>query len=97
MDLLPISAIVFVAAHLLISGTPLRGLLVRRIGEGPYRGLFSLIALGTLIWLILAFNPATPEPLWAVPALRWAPLVLMPFALARIFHERGGEILYNPC
>ena len=37
MSVLPISAIVFVAAHLLISGTPLRGLLVRRIGEGPYR------------------------------------------------------------
>ena len=81
MDLLPISAIVFVAAHLLISGTPLRGLLVRAIGEKGFQGLFSLIALGTLIWLILAFNSATPEPLWAVPTLRWAPLVLMPFAL----------------
>ncbi|MEE8434918.1 MAG: NnrU family protein [bacterium] len=81
MDVLPISAVVFVAAHLLISGTPLRGFLVRRIGEGPFRGLFSLIALGTLIWLIRAYNAATPELLWVVPALRWAPLALMPFAL----------------
>ena len=81
MSVLPISAMVFVAAHLLISGTPLRGLLVRRIGEGPYRGLFSLIALGTLIWLIRAYNAATPEPLWAVTVLGWAPLALMPFAL----------------
>ena len=81
MDVLPLSAIVFVAAHLLISGTPLRGFLVGRIGEGPFRGLFSLIALGTLIWLIRSYNAATPELLWAVPALRWAPLVLMPFAL----------------
>lgn len=81
MDLLPISAIVFVAAHLLISGTPLRDFLVRRMGVPLFQGLFSLIALGTLIWLIVAFNAATPEPLWAVSALRWAPLVLMPFAL----------------
>ena len=81
MNVLPLSAMVFVAAHLLISGTPLRGLLVRRIGEGPYRGVFSLIALGTLIWLIRAYNAATPEPLWAVTALGWAPLALMPFAL----------------
>lgn len=81
MELLPISAIVFVAAHLLISGTPLRGVLVRLIGDKGFQGLFSLIALATLVWLIMAFNSATPEPLWAVPALRWAPLALMPFAL----------------
>ena len=28
-----------------------------------------------------AYNAATPEPLWAVTALGWAPLALMPFAL----------------
>lgn len=81
MDALPISAVVFVAAHLLISGTSLRGLLVRRLGAGVFQGLFSLIALATLVWLVQAFNNATPALLWAVPALRWAPLVLMPFAL----------------
>lgn len=81
MDSLPLAAIVFVAAHILISGTPLRDLLTRWMGPGPYQAFFSLIALATLVWLIRAYGAAVTETLWAIPALRWAPLVLMPFSL----------------
>lgn len=82
MDTLPLAAIVFIGAHLGISGTPLRRLMVGRIGEGPYRGLFSLVALGSIIWLVRAYAAAPLEPLWDVVWLRFFPLAVMPLALA---------------
>jgi uncharacterized membrane protein len=53
------------------------------MGEGPYRGLFSLLSAVALIWLAIAYGNAAPEaPLWPQAAwTRWVPLVVMPFAL----------------
>ena len=75
------AAIVFLAIHLL-PGTPLRARAVRAIGEGPYRGLFSLLSAVVLVWLAMAYNDAVPEtPLWPQAAwTRYIPLVVMPFA-----------------
>lgn len=78
---LPLAAIVFVAAHIVFSGTPLRGKLAGAIGEGPFRGLFSLIALAAMVWLVWAYGNAPLNELWDVEVLAWVPLVLMPFAL----------------
>ncbi len=36
----------FLASHVGISSTPLRGALVRALGEGPYLALYSLVATG---------------------------------------------------
>jgi uncharacterized membrane protein len=78
------AAIVFLAIHLL-PGTPLRGQAVRAIGEGPYRGLFSLLSVITLAWLAWAYSvasEASTEQLWPqAPWTRWVPLIVMPFAL----------------
>jgi uncharacterized membrane protein len=46
----------FLIAHLGISSTPLRGVLVRTIGENPYRGAYSILAVVTLVYLILTYN-----------------------------------------
>lgn len=83
------------ASHFGIASTPLRGFLVARIGEGPYRGLFSLIALGAFIWLVIAFNAAPLGPqLWDLGlAGAVAPLVLMPIALLLLV---GGLTAPNP-
>src|SRR6185503_8116593 len=72
------AAIVFLAIHLL-PGTPLRALAVRALGEGPYRGVFSLLSAAVLIWLGFAYGSAPYEELWPSSA-RWLPLVVMPFA-----------------
>ena len=80
-NLLLISAVLFVGSHLALSSTPLRPWLVRRLGENGYAGLYSLLALGLLVWLAVAYGQAPREPLWAGEALRWLPLVAMPFAL----------------
>ena len=75
------AAIVFLAIHLL-PGTPLRGRAIRAIGEGSYRGLFSLLSAVVLVWMAIAYNNAAPEaPLWPqAPWARYVPIVVMPFA-----------------
>lgn len=56
----PLSALVaanfaFVGSHFVLSH-PLRAPLVRTIGERGFLGLYSLVSLGTLAWVILAFR-----------------------------------------
>jgi uncharacterized membrane protein len=75
------AALVFVLAHLLISGTRIRDAAVMAIGQGPYTGLYSLGSLAGLAWLIFAFGVARSDPASAVlwnspPVLRWIQLAL---------------------
>jgi len=58
-------ALAFVGSHFLLSH-PLRAPLVRALGEKGFSGLYSLIALATMGWMIAAFRaiPAGALPLW---------------------------------
>jgi uncharacterized membrane protein len=71
----------FLATHF-VSSTPLRGALVKAMGEWPYRGFYSAVALATLVWMSWAYADAPRELLWIGP--RWLPLVVMPFAFALV-------------
>jgi uncharacterized membrane protein len=56
------AAAFFVLLHLLVSGTRLRALLVARLGQGPYMGLFALASVAGLVWLGFAFAGARTSP-----------------------------------
>jgi uncharacterized membrane protein len=56
------AAVVFLAIHLLIAGTPVRDAIVRSIGEKAYMGLFALASLGVIVWMAMAFNAAGAAP-----------------------------------
>ncbi len=71
----------FLAIHFGIAGTRLRDTIVGRIGEKPYMGLFSLLSLAGLIWLIWAFRETPAQTLWHVSGLHWLPILIMPLAL----------------
>lgn len=58
MGMLIAAALVFLGIHLLIAGTRVRDAITGTIGEGPYLGLFSLASLGTIVWLVIAYNAA---------------------------------------
>lgn len=58
MAMLIAAAVVFIAIHLLISGTRVRDAITAIIGEGPYLGLFSLASLAAIVWMVMAFNTA---------------------------------------
>ena len=48
-------AVLFVASHLLISSQSVRPRLIAAIGAQPYRGVYSLAAIGTLTPMIIEF------------------------------------------
>lgn len=77
MEQLWLASLAFMLTHF-VSSTPLRGVLVRAMGQWPYTGAYSLVAFATLGWMIWAYGRAPVEPLWA--GLRLAPAIAMPFA-----------------
>jgi uncharacterized membrane protein len=78
MSSLVAAAIFFVGIHFFISGTALRGKIVGMIGEGPFRGLFSLLSLIGIVWLSRAYSHAEYIQLWGkLYAFRPYALVVM--------------------
>ena len=79
---LALAAAFLLASHFGVSSTGLRTALVRRIGERAYTGVYSIVALGAMVWLVRAYAAAPYEPVWFPSAWMWLfPLVLMPLAL----------------
>ncbi|RJF80494.1 NnrU family protein [Oleomonas cavernae] len=77
---LVVSVIFFVGIHLGLAGTGLRGRLIGAIGEGPYRGLFSLLSAIGLAGIIWFFDPygADNVAFWGpMMVTRWLAVVLM--------------------
>jgi uncharacterized membrane protein len=90
-----IAAIVFVGSHFGIASTWVREDLVRRLGERAYIGLFSVVSLILLAWLIIAYA-RVEDPIvlwWTPPVLIIVPLVVMPVALLLFI---GGYTQRNP-
>ena len=75
---LVLSALAFVGTHFLLSH-PLRAPLVRTVGEGAFRGIYSLVALITFGAMIWFYDRIGDEPrIWPVSEAHWiAGTVLM--------------------
>ena len=87
------AAVAFVGSHFLLSH-PLRGPIVRAIGDGPFLGLYSLVALATFGWLALAFRAVPAEaPFWAVGDGLWIIATVIMFFASVMF---VGSLLGNP-
>ncbi len=78
MSLLVIAALVWLGIHIGLAGTPLREWLVGRIGEVPFRSLFSILSLGAIVFLVRSWS-ATPITLvWYAPGwLHWVLVAVM--------------------
>ena len=92
---LALASLVFVFGHLILSSKGPRAFLVRSIGEGPFLGLYSLVAGAALAGMIWAFNTLPyGAPLWLFyPAGYYVAIILMPIALVLIV---GGYSQKNP-
>jgi uncharacterized membrane protein len=87
------AAAAFVGGHFLLSH-PLRRPIVGVIGDGPFQGVYSLVAAATLIWLVLAYRAAPPTaPLWPVGDVLWAAATVV-MLLASILLM--GSLVRNP-
>jgi uncharacterized membrane protein len=83
------SAVIFVLLHRAISGSLVRGLLVRRMGEQAYGRSFQILSIAGLVWLGMAYagtdHAAFLAPLWNTPSLvRQLQLIIQPVALLLI-------------
>ena len=78
---LAIAAVAFCGSHVVLSSTWLRGALRDQLGERGFLAVYSLTAVVTFAWLLMAYWHAPTVPLW--PRQRWMtlfPVVVMPFA-----------------
>jgi uncharacterized membrane protein len=76
-----IAGIAFCGSHVLLSSTGLRGSLRDQLGERGFLAVYSLTALATFAWFLVAYSHASTIFLW--PRQRWmalVPVVVMPLA-----------------
>src|SRR5512134_2526689 len=52
------ASLVFLAIHVLISGTRLRDAITEKIGARPYMGALAVASLLAIVWLATAYNAA---------------------------------------
>ncbi len=87
------SAIAFVGLHFLLSH-PLRAPLVRAVGEGPFRGIYSLVALLTFGSMIYFYRAIGREPsLWNAGEAGWIAATILMWLGSILF---VGSFVGNP-
>jgi uncharacterized membrane protein len=102
MTFLILGVALWSAAHFIpVGATGLRGNLVSNIGEGPYKGLFSLTLIGSVVLMVLGWRSITPNLVYDPPAfgaIIMAPLMLFAFALlgAANYKTNIKRLIRNP-
>lgn len=95
---LALAAGAWISLHVAVAGSPLRRVIARKIGEPGFAGLFSLLSLAGLVWLVLAYRAAAAvgvnQDLWLPGrALLWLPLLIMPLVVLLFI---GSVTVANP-
>ena len=81
MNLLILGIIIFFSIHL-VPILPIKNILINRLGENKYKGLFSIIALVGLLIIIYGFSRADFYPIWdPLPYSKEIALALMPISM----------------
>lgn len=95
MDELLLASVLFFGTHLGVSSTPLRGVLVKGMGNRGYLGVYSVLALLTLGFMIHAYNHASHGHfIWLPNVAQHAfTKLLMPFAFILL---AAGFMAKNP-
>ena len=90
---LALATAAFVGSHLVLSH-PLRRPIVQNVGEAAFTGLYSILALLTLVWMVLAYRAVNSSvPFWIAPDWWWpVAAALMLFASILL----AGSLVRNP-
>ena len=91
------ASVAFVGTHFALSH-PLRAPIVARIGEKGFLPLYSLVALATLVWMIIAFRAAPLTDLAGSGEAGWvvATLLTLPALVLLLGSLRGNPAFPNP-
>ena len=92
-----VGLVVFLGAHVFVSMRGHRAALIAKLGEGPYKGLFSLVSLVGLVLLSYGFARYRTEgviPLWYPPT--WTryivQIAMWPASIALVAAYIPGDI-----
>ena len=90
-----VAALIWVVSHLALATDPIRKNIVSAIGPGPFLGLYSVIALVSLVYLIWIYADVPRfDYLWLPnPDLYWVSKITMPIAFIFLV---GGFMVKNP-
>jgi uncharacterized membrane protein len=90
-----LAALVWIAVHVGVAGTALRGVIVRAIGEGPFRGLFVIASFALIFWLARAYHYAgAVQVLWVAP--HWLIVISMLLMIPALVYFVGAVTVRNP-
>lgn len=88
-----LAATAFVGLHFLLSH-PLRAPIVGRIGEGPFLGLYSLIAVAAMAWMVVAYRAAPPQLIaWDAGQAGWIVATIVTWIASILL---VGSLIGNP-
>lgn len=89
--LLLLGVSLWAAAHLFVAlGAGARQQLIGRLGAQPYRGLFSLVIVGSVVLIVLGWKAMPAESLYVAPAaMRHLTMLLMPLAVILFISARA--------
>lgn len=93
-----LAALFWIALHIGVAGSPVRGAVIGRIGARRWRGLFASLSVIGLVWLGWAYALSQqPDNFYGLRLVEdwmlWVPLVVMPFALVLFV---GAVSVRNP-
>lgn len=91
------ASVAFVGTHFALSH-PLRAAIVGKVGERAFLGLYSLVALATFAWMVLAFRAAPPADLPGSGEIGWivATSLTLPALVLFLGSLRGNPALPDP-
>jgi uncharacterized membrane protein len=86
MSLLIAGLLLFTIVHLVPAASPAtRARMVDSLGEGPYRGLFSIVIIASLVLIVLGWKAATPTGIYVPPVGGGAVISAVVFAAFVLF------------
>ena len=76
-----VSGTAFAGSHVILSSTRLRGSLREQLGENGFLAVYSVVAIVTFAWFVMAYARGPRLVLWTTqPWMALVPIVIMPFA-----------------
>ena len=95
IGLLTLAAAGWIGVHAGIAGTGVRRSIAGRIGDAPFRGVFSLLSVAAIAFLVASYRRAHLfVPLWSAPA--WLDWILLPLMAAAFVLLVGSVLVANP-
>ena len=89
--LLTLGILLWAGVHLFTAlGGDTRQQLLNRLGQQPYRGLYSLALVAAIVLIVFGWKAMPPDALWTPPAaMRHVTMLLMPLALILFIAARA--------